>query len=121
MRAVSRVALVLLLVGCVANGELKNPGDMQPKEKAAFVLMLYNNADTNYRAQFESTALPMSESTKAYFRAYKRMLEGAAPVVRLYVDTVIMGARPTMEQEEEMIRLIYSLQTTLSGGKDASR
>jgi len=120
MKLLSRIAVVMLLAGCVANGELKGPAEMQPRERAAFVLMLYNNADTNYRVQFEETSKPLSEDMKTYFRKYKSTLEGAAPVIRLYVDTVTLGAKPSPEAEENMVRLIYKLQALLSGGKHGS-
>ena len=110
----------MLLIGCVANVELKGPAEMQPRERAAFVLMLYNNADTNYRVQFEETVRPLSEDMKTYFREYKSTLETAAPAIRLYVDTVTLGAKPPTELDEDMIRLIYKLQAILSGGKHGS-
>jgi hypothetical protein len=87
---------------------------MSPQGKAAFVLQLYNNADSNYRAQFAATPTPMAEDMKQYFRTYKAVLEGAIPVVDLYVMTVKAGGAPTVEQEQQILTIIYKLQALLT-------
>lgn len=103
---------ILLLVGCATTG-LVTPDQMTPQGRAAFVLQLYNNADTNYRAQFAATPAPMAEDMKQYFRTYKAVLEGAAPVIDLYATTIKSGGLPTPEQEQQILTIIYKLQAML--------
>jgi hypothetical protein len=106
------IIFVLLLVGCATTG-LVTPDQMTPQGRAAFVLQLYNNADTNYRAQFAATPVPMAEDMKQYFRTYKAVLEGATPVIDLYASTVKSGGLPTPDQEQQILTLIYKLQAML--------
>lgn len=103
---------IMLLAGCATTG-LVTPDQMTPQGRAAFVLQLYNNADTNYRAQFAATPAPMAEDMKQYFRTYKAVLEGAAPVVDLYASTVKSGGLPTPDQEQQILTIIYKLQAML--------
>ena len=103
---------IMLLTGCATTG-LVTPDQMTPQGRASFVLQLYNNADTNYRAQFAATPAPMAEDMKQYFRTYKAVLEGAAPVVDLYASTVKSGGLPTPDQEQQILTIIYKLQAML--------
>ena len=105
------IALVALM-GCVTQG-LVTPDQMTPHGKAAFVLQLYNNADSNYRAQFVATPAPMSDDMKQYFRTYKAVLENASPMINLYVTTVKSNGLPTPEQEQQILTIIYKLQALL--------
>ena len=105
------IALVALM-GCATPG-LVTPDQMTPQGKAAFVLQLYNNADSNYRAQFAATPAPMAEDMKQYFRTYKAVLENSAPIIDLYVTTVKSGGLPTAEQEQQLLTIIYKLQAML--------
>jgi len=110
--SVAMVLLALMLAGCATTG-LVTPDKMTPQGKAAFVLQLYNNADSNYRAQFAATPVPMADDMKQYFRTYKAVLEGAAPVVDLYASTVKSGGLPTPDQEQQILTIIYKLQAML--------
>jgi len=105
------IALVALM-GCATPG-LVTPDQMTPQGKAAFVLQLYNNADSNYRAQFAATPAPMAEDMKQYFRTYKAVLENSAPVIDLYASTVKSGGLPTPDQEQQLLTIIYKLQAML--------
>jgi len=105
------IALVALM-GCATQG-LVTPDKMTPQGKAAFVLQLYNNADSNYRAQFAATPAPMAEDMKQYFRTYKAVLENSAPVIDLYASTVKSGGLPTPDQEQQLLTIIYKLQAML--------
>ena len=105
------IALVALM-GCATQG-LVTPDKMTPQGKAAFVLQLYNNADSNYRAQFAATPAPMTEDMKQYFRTYKAVLEGTASVIDLYDSTVKSGGLPTPDQEQQLLTIIYKLQAML--------
>ena len=110
--AIVPIILILLVIGCASTG-LVTPDQMTPQGKAAFVLQLYNNADTNYRAQFEATPKPMAEDMKQYFRTYKAVLEGTAPVIDLYATTIKSGGLPTPDQEQQILTIIYKLQAML--------
>jgi hypothetical protein len=100
------------LIGCATTG-LVTPDKMTPQGRAAFVVQLYNNADTNYRAQFDACPRPMAEDMKQYFRTYKAVLEGAAPVIELYATTVRTGGLPSPDQEQQILTIIYKLQAML--------
>jgi hypothetical protein len=106
------IIFIFLLVGCATTG-LVTPDKMTPQGRAAFVLQIYNNADTNYRAQFAATPVPMAEDMKQYFRTYKTVLENAAPIVDLYASTVKSGGLPTPDQEQQILTIIYKLQAML--------
>ena len=106
------IIFIFLLVGCATTG-LVTPDQMTPQGRAAFVLQLYNNADTNYRAQFAATPAPMAEDMKQYFRTYKNVLENAAPMIDLYATTVKSGGLPTPEQEQQILTIIYKIQAIL--------
>ena len=113
VRTVTVILIALAaLMGCATQG-LVTPDKMTPQGKAAFVLQLYNNADTNYRAQFAASPLPMSDDMKQYFRTYKAVLENASPVINLYVTTVKSGGLPTPDQEQQILTIIYKLQAML--------
>jgi hypothetical protein len=103
---------LLALIGCATTG-LVTPDKMTPQGRAAFVVQLYNNADTNYRAQFDACPRPMAEDMKQYFRTYKAVLEGAAPVIELYATTVRTGGLPSPDQEQQILTIIYKLQAML--------
>jgi len=106
------IILIFLLVGCATTG-LVTPDKMTPQGKAAFTLQLYNNADANYRAQFNASPKPLTEDMKQYFRTYKAVLEGSAPVIDLYATTIKSGGLPTPEQEAQILAIIYKLQAML--------
>ena len=106
------LTVMFALTGCMTSN-LVTPDQMTPQGRAAFVLQLYNNADSNYRAQFAATPAPMSEDMKQYFRTYKAVLENSSPMINLYVTTVKSNGLPTPEQEQQILTIIYKLQALL--------
>ena len=106
------LTVMFALTGCMGQN-LVTPDQMSPQARAAFVLQLYNNADSNYRAQFSATPAPMSEGMKQYFRTYKQVLENSSPMINLYVTTVKSNGLPTPEQEQAILSIIYELQAML--------
>ena len=118
MRLVKPVLTLVALVAFVAcaNQQLKTPDQMSPKERGTFALTLYNNAFTNYNAQFAATPQPMSKESKEYFQGYKKVMEVAWPVISGYSAVVNVGGVPTPEQEQQLIQLIYQLQAMLMKG-----
>lgn len=112
MTVIAILTALAVLIGCPGK-QLKSPADMSPQERAGFVLTMYNNADTNYRAQFAATPTPMSDDMKQYFTYYKAVLTNAAPAIDLYVQTVKSGGLPNAEQEQAIMTIIYKLQALL--------
>ena len=119
MSLITKLGVVLLMfcfiAGASCQQNVKTPDQMTPKERGAFVLTLYNNAFANYNTQFATTPKPMSSSTAEYFRAYKKVMEATWPPISAYAAIVNIGGTPTPEQEQEIIKLIYQLQTMLMG------
>jgi hypothetical protein len=117
MKLALKLTVVLMLIGFIAGASCQQnvvtPDQMTPKGKAAFVLQLYNNADSNYRAQFAATPKPISADMKEYFRTYKTVLENSSPFIDLYVTTVNGNGTPTPAQEQQLLTIIYKLQTLL--------
>ena len=99
-------------IGC-AGQQVKTPDQMTAKERGAFTLMLYNNAFSNYNAQFAATPKPMAADMVSYFQGYKKVMEASWPVISAYVSLVNIGGTPTPEQEAQTIQLIYQLQAIL--------
>lgn len=111
-RIVVMLAMVALVVGC-AGQQVKTPDQMTAKERGAFTLTLYNNAFSNYNAQFAATPKPMAADMVNYFQGYKKVMEASWPVISAYVSLVNVGGTPTPEQEAQVIQLIYQLQAIL--------
>ncbi len=109
--AVIIVALALV-AGC-ANQQVMTPDKMSAKDKGTFVLTLYNNAFTNYNAQFAATPKPMAKDMVNYFQGYKNAMEATWPVISAYTAIVNVGGTPTPEQEQQIIQIIYQLQAIL--------
>ena len=109
------IMCVLLVVGC--NGmQVTTPDKMTAKERGVLALSLYNNAFNNYNIQFAATPQPMTQASKDYFKAYKKVMELAWPTISAYTSIVNIGSTPTPEQEAELIKFIYQLQAMLMQG-----
>ena len=116
----AKVLLVILsfmfIAGASCQQNIKSPDQMTPKERGVLILTLYNNAFANYNAQFAVTPKPMSNELKDYFQSYKKVMEVAWPVISTYTSIVNIGGTPTPEQEEQILKLIYQLQSMLMQG-----
>lgn len=118
MAALLTVIIAICMIGCAGSGNIKTPDQMTPVERATLVLTLYNNAYTNYLAQYNAAAKPLTPDMQTYFRGYKEGMTIAWPTISAYVSTVQVGGTPTPEQEAQIIGLIYKLQGFLTkGGK----
>jgi hypothetical protein len=115
-KALTIILMFFFIAGASCQQTLKTPDQMSPKERATFALTLYNNAFANYNAQFVVTPKPMSDEIKNYFQAYKKVMEAAWPIVSTYSALVNVGGTPTPEQEQQILKLIYQLQSMLMGG-----
>lgn len=110
------VALAALcLAGCFGK-DVKTPATMTPMERATLVLTLYNNAYTNYLAQYAAAAKPLTPDMQKYFRGYKEGMTIAWPTISAYVSVVEVGGVPTPEQEQKILEVIYKLQGMLMQG-----
>lgn len=107
--------LILLLIAC-ANQQILTPDQMTPKQRATFAMNLYSNAYDNYLAQFSATPKPIIGDQKAYFDSYKKFMVYAEPIVTGYSQLTTVGGVPTIEQEQQILNLIYQLQAMLMKG-----
>jgi hypothetical protein len=96
--------------------QVTTPDQMTSKERGVLALTLYNNALNNYNIQFAATPQPMTQASKDYFKAYKKVMEVAWPVISAYTAVVNIGGVPTPEQEAELLKFIYQLQAMLMQG-----
>ena len=110
-KLLSLLLIIGLLAGCA--GLAKTPDQMTSKERATYVMTLYNNAYTNYNAQYSATPRPFSKEMAIYFQGYKRVMESAWPIISVYASVAQTNGTPTQEQEQAIISLIYQLQSIL--------
>jgi hypothetical protein len=106
------ITIAVFVVGC-SGIQIKTPDQMTAKERGAFTMMLYNNAFSNYNAQFAATPKPMGADMVNYFQGYKKVMEASWPVISAYISLVNIGGTPTAEQEAQIVQLIYQLQAIL--------
>jgi hypothetical protein len=99
---------VLLVVGCTIDN-LKEFGDMTPKEKAAFFLSVYNSSDMNYRAMAARTDL--TEVQKEVLRKKRTIMIQVYPLIRSYLTYVESGVVPSVELEQQILTQIDRLTT----------
>ena len=118
LKILTLILAVAFLASC-AGQNIKTPDQMTSKERATFVLGLYNNAYSNYNIQFAATKRPFNKEMAGYFQGYKSVMESAWPVISTYAAVAQSGGTPTVEQEQMIIALIYQFQTILM--KEASK
>jgi hypothetical protein len=99
---------------------VKGYSEMTPKEKAGFVMRLYNNAADEYRWLYEIKAPGSEESwstnDKEFLENYRKSLVRAHSVIKLYDSWVAAGTQPTMEMEDELVLLIRTLSLMAERG-----
>lgn len=98
--AVSLMSVVL--VGCPPqNIEIKSLDEMSPKEKATFMMSMYNKQYENYK---QVAANPdLTEAQRTILRKKKSILTEVYPLIELYVSYVDSGAIPSAETEKQII------------------
>lgn len=106
--------LLLVVVSCI-NKVYKTPTEMSPKERAVLAMKMYNNAYNDYIRQFESTEVPFSDEAVSYFKTYKSVLQAAWPVISAYDTLASVNAQPTPEQDQQIVDLIYHLESMVKG------
>lgn len=114
VRIVGIAALIAFIVaGCAGTGGVKTPDQMSSMERAAFALMLYNNAYSNYLLQYDATPKPLTADQQKFFKGYKDGLVAVYPIIYTYITIIQSGTVPTVDQEKQIIALIYQLQTMM--------
>ena len=109
------VLLALMVIASCVNQVYKSPSEMTPKERAVLAMKMYTNAYDDYIRQFEDTKVPFSEEAISYFAAYKNVLRGAWPVISAYDTIASVNAQPTEEETQQIIDLIYKLESMVKG------
>ena len=114
MRKLVWILVLGLVVGCA--GVVKSPDQMTSKEKATYVMSLYNNAYENYNIQFSAATRPFSQEMTTYFQGYKKVMENAWPVISLYSSIAQTNGTPSQDQEQMILKMIYQFQAILMKG-----
>ena len=93
----------------------KSPSEMTPKERAVFAMKAYNNAYNDYIRQFENATAPFSADMVKYFKTYKSILQGAWPVISAYDALASTNTKPSNEDTQQLIDVIYQLEGVVKG------
>jgi hypothetical protein len=103
----SVLALLLcfgLVTNCTYNAPLKTVDQMEPQQKAAFFMSVYNKEFENYKAQVARPDL--TEGQRAVLREKKAVLAEVYPLIETYSDYVAAGVLPGKATEEAIIGLL---------------
>lgn len=110
----SFVAVILLLVvallawGCIPqNVKVKSISEMTPKEKATWMLSVYNKQFDDTMAMAQRTDL--TEQQKEIVRKKKKILVEVKPYIKTYTTFVDAGGVPAQETEDKIIELLNDL------------
>lgn len=115
------VAMGIVVLGSILSGcggmQIKNPADMTNQERALVAKSLYDRSWESYQVQFKAAPRDvngqMSVDMKNYFQAWKKLMENAWPTIDVFCKVVEVGNDPSVDQEQQIIKLIYQLQTML--------
>lgn len=103
----SIVALLLsfgLIANCTMDVPLKTIDEMSPKQKAAFMMSVYNSEYDNYL--YVSTRDNLTEDQKVILRKKKAALTKVYPLIESYSDYIAAGALPSEAKEKAIINLL---------------
>lgn len=128
------VLCVFFLVGCAQFQKIKNPADMSPKEKAAWMLSMYRKQYDDYLDTIIDPALPASErdalkvavrdgqglpddkrnpnltdAQKEVLNKQRDILIELEPLIEGYGEWVQSGAVPDAATEKRILDLINDL------------
>lgn len=111
------IFFVVLLAACATSG-LKSFDDMTHKERATWMMGVYNSQARDYKALVARSDL--TNSQKEALRYRKELLTQLWPLINTYTVYVDSGAVPTKEVEDAIIRIINEMSATtlplLEGG-----
>lgn len=103
------LCLVVFLISCVTNQDkgLKSFSDMSHKERATWMMGIYNSQARDYKAMVARTDL--SNEQKDILRKKKAVMEQVYPMIKTYTTYIDTGAIPTKQVEDEILQLINNL------------
>lgn len=93
--------------GCQQLLQLKDVGEMSPKQKAEYFLEVYDLQKEIYDSQMARTDL--TERQKKYLETKGTVLAKLNSLALAYSSYVKSGTIPTAELELEIVELIYKL------------
>ncbi len=101
---------VVFLVSCVTTNQdkgLKSFSDMSHKERATWMMGIYNSQARDYKAMVARTDL--TNAQKDILRKKKAALTQVYPLISTYTTYIDSGAIPTRQVEDEILQLITDL------------
>lgn len=105
------IILVLFLVAC-AGQDVKPVSEMTPKEKATWMLSMYNKQYDDYLVVAAKPDL--TEAQKEVLRKKKKIMQEVYPLIELYSSYVEAGSVPTKETEAQIINYLNELATLVT-------
>jgi hypothetical protein len=96
----------IALIGCPTNN-IKTFDEMSAKEKATFMMSMYNKQYSNYQTQAAKPEL--TEAEREILRKKKKILSEVYPLIELYMSYVDSGAVPSTETEQKIINYLDQL------------
>lgn len=102
------IAFLLAVLGCGGQSQIKPITEMAPKEKATWMLGVYNAQYKDYQQQ-AAMADSLTEEAREVMRAKKEILTKVYPLIKMYNGYVDTGVLPDKEVEEQIITLLNSL------------
>ena len=96
------VLCALLLVISCAN--VANYSDMTTKDRAAVVMKLYIGTAMDYER--DTLRLNLTDEHKKFLSDKREFLSEAHPIIKLYKQYAETGLVPTLEMEQQLLRLI---------------
>jgi len=105
------ILALVMSFGCIpqaGKGQgIKPLSEMTPKEKATWMMSVYNSQAEDYKAMVKRPDL--TNEHKAILRNKKAIAKKVWPLINTYRTYINAGAVPTREVEEEIIGLINDL------------
>jgi hypothetical protein len=104
------ILYVLFLAACVTSGQkdgLKSFSEMTHKERATWMMGIYNSQARDYKAMVARTDL--TNEQKDILRKKKSIMTQVWPMINTYTTYINSGAVPTKEVEDQIIKLINDL------------
>ena len=101
------ILCVLFLYSCASIEGMKTFDEMNPKERATWMMGVYNSQADDYKKMVRRPDL--TNSQKEVLRLKKGMLERLWPMINTYTVYVDNGALPTREVEEGILQIINDM------------
>ena len=113
MKTKTRIVAILLslmfVVSCAHN--VKTMAEMNPMEKATWMLSVYNAQYEDYK--FQAARVDLDEERKAVLRIKKQILTEVYPLISVYAGYASSGIIPAIDLETAIItnleRLLYMI------------